>query len=146
MKHYIYELPGDVTDESGTIIGHQNGVLMYTLGERHWFTITKKGTEDAPYYVKRKDIEKNILTVSSLPEIKIRNQEIKLVDCVWRGLETNKTYTAQIRYHGELKSCSIHHTKNNYSIVFDESDATIAQGQSVVLYDDSVCVGGGVVA
>jgi tRNA-specific 2-thiouridylase len=119
---------------------------MYTLGERHGFTITKKGISDAPYYVIGKDIKNNILIVSSSPEVKTKSQEIKLVDCVWRELETDKTYTAQIRYHGELKSCRIIRTKNDYSIIFDESDATIAQGQSVVLYDNSVCIGGGVVA
>jgi tRNA-specific 2-thiouridylase len=146
LKHYIDEVPGDVIDESGNVIGHHNGVLMYTLGERHGFTITKKGISDAPYYVIGKDIKNNILIVSSSPEVKTKSQEIKLVDCVWRELETDKTYTAQIRYHGELKSCRIIRTKNDYSIIFDESDATIAQGQSVVLYDNSVCIGGGVVA
>ncbi len=147
LKHYIDEQPGNVVDESGTIIGHHDGVLMYTLGERHGFTITKKGTADAPYYVTGKDLHKNELIVSSFPEIKTSLQEIKLTDCVWRESLQNKHYTAQIRYHGEFKSCRIHkNTKDEYVLVLDMSDNTIAPGQSMVLYDNSICIGGGIVA
>lgn len=147
LRHYIDEQPGDVVDESGAIIGHHDGVLMYTLGERHGFTITKKGTSDAPYYVVGKNIEKNQLTVSSLPEVKVSAQEIRLIDCVWRQSLEDKRYTVQVRYHGEFKSCRIKKNPNGeYILVLDTSDGTIAPGQSMVVYDDSLCIGGGIVA
>lgn len=58
LKHYIDIHPGDVVNEQGEIIGYHQGALFHTLGERHGFTITKKGTQDAPYYVIAKDIQK----------------------------------------------------------------------------------------
>jgi len=147
LKHYIDDQPGNVIDKSGAVIGHHDGVLMYTFGERHGFTITSKGTDDAPYYVVGKDIEKNNLIVSSSPEKKTPLQEITLIDCVWRELLQDKKYMVHIRYHGESKPCKVHRDGNNkYILTLDMSDNTIAPGQSMVLYDDSTCIGGGIVA
>lgn len=147
LKHYIDEKTGEVVNENGKVIGRHNGVLLYTLGERHGFTITEKGTNDLPYYIIKKDVEKNILVVSQTLGTSNASQEIKLIDCVWREDPTEKKYTAQIRYHGDLKLCTLNKTgKDTYTVVFDQNDPTIAPGQSVVVYDNSVCIGGGIVA
>ena len=64
LKHYIEEKNGDVLNENGDIIGYHEGVIFYTLGERHGFVITKKSPNDGAYYVVGKDVKKNILYVS----------------------------------------------------------------------------------
>ncbi len=147
LKHYIQEEQGKVIDESGKVIGHHDGVLFYTLGERHGFTILEKGTNDAPYYVVSKDINQNTLTVSQSNNSFSGSQEIVLTNCVWRNNIQDKKYTAQIRYHGEQKTCHLKQINDSSCyIVFDEHDNTIAPGQSVVVYNHSECVGGGIVA
>lgn len=144
LAHYIPKQPGNVLDLSGNCIGHHTGALFFTLGERHGFEITQKGIDDKPLYVVAKDISKNTITVSSNPnQEKVGSQQIILVDTVWRTpLEMNKKYTAQIRYHGELKSC---YFVQDTEIVFDTFDFSLAPGQSVVVYDGSLCIGGGIV-
>ncbi len=147
LKHYLDEKPGNVLDEKGNIIGHHNGVLFHTLGERHGFTITNKGTHDMPYYITKKDIDNNVLVVTQSLTAKNASQQITLIDCVWRELSEEKKYTAQIRYHGDLKSCIIRKLeKEAYSISFKHEDPTIAPGQSIVVYDNLTCIGGGIVA
>ena len=147
LKHYIDEKSGNVINEQNEVIGRHNGVLLYTLGERHGFTIIEKGTRDLPYYIIKKDIKQNILVVSQTINVVKGVQKIELIDCVWRGIPTKKSYTAQIRYHGDFKTCTLNKTeKNTYTVVFDYLDTTIAPGQSVVVYDHSVCIGGGIVA
>lgn len=147
LSHYIEEKQGDVLNEEGEVIGTHQGALFYTLGERHGFTITEKGEQDQPYYVIAKDIEHNTITVSQNPTQQKLSNEMMLTDCVWRE-ELNppaggKKYTAQIRYHGEQKSCLV---KATGEIIFDEPDFSLANGQSVVVYDGDVCVGGGILS
>ncbi|HEY4503322.1 MAG TPA: tRNA 2-thiouridine(34) synthase MnmA [Candidatus Paceibacterota bacterium] len=150
LKHYIKEKKGKVLNIKGEVIGHHNGVVFSTLGERHGFTITKKGPNDGPYYIVGKDVKKNILTVSqkvNFPRQDLGKNEYKLENTNWISEIPNETkdYTAQIRYHGELLDCKIKIIgKTKVEIIF-EKPVLVASGQSVVLYDGDVCLGGGVI-
>ncbi len=147
LKHYIGSDKGLVENEHGDIIGEHEGVLLYTLGERHGFTITKKTTSDKPYYVIAKDIQSNKLVVSQNPQLVITDSQVRLEQCVWRTRPDSKQYTVQIRYHGALKEVRMSHVTDVSAVVhFTESDFSLAPGQSVVVFDGEVCVGGGIVA
>src|SRR3989338_11440291 len=50
LKNYIKEKNGDVLDKNGEIIGYHNGIVFFTIGQRHGFTITNKSAYDKPYY------------------------------------------------------------------------------------------------
>lgn len=166
LAHYIKPRKGDVLNEKGEIIGHHNGAVFFTLGERHGFTITKHSTDDTPLYVVVKDIKKNTITVSynnhpahkgtdnSLVRISsarashaaqgLSDQDacfrIKNINWISSIPEEGKKYTAQIRYHGEQLPCKI----ENNLVIFDKA-ILISPGQSIVVYDKDVCIGGGVV-
>jgi len=145
LKHYIEEKRGDVINESGEVIGHHDGAVFHTLGERHRFTITKKSPNDTPYYIVAKDIQKNTITVSQKNKTAqhsniLKNVRMLNVNWISETPEPNKKYTAQIRYHGEFLPCII----NKEEVVF-ETPVLVASGQSIVVYDKDVCLGGGVV-
>lgn len=54
--------------------------------------------------------------------------------------------SAQIRYHGEQKLCYVSRvSETEAKITFDESDYSLSPGQSIVVYDGEVCIGGGIV-
>lgn len=142
LSHYIETKQGTVLNDQGKNIGTHDGALFYTLGERHGFTITKKTPDDKPYYVIAKDIDANTITVSQDPQQQNSSHQIILTDCVWREEVIDKKYTAQIRYHGELKPCLVQGGK----VLFDEPDFSLSVGQSVVIYDGEVCVGGGILS
>ena len=55
---------GDVLDSSGNVIGHHDGSLFYTIGERHGLALNNNSTNTPRYYVIGKDIEKNTITVA----------------------------------------------------------------------------------
>jgi tRNA-specific 2-thiouridylase len=146
LEHYITPKPGNVITVDDKIIGHHNGALFYTLGERHGFVITDKGTHDKPYYVIAKDLVHNTITVSQDPQSEaIRTSLYTLVDTYFRKLDTQKMYTAQIRYHGAYKQCSIINNGEQYTVQFSDTDYSIASGQSVVFYDGDICIGGGII-
>jgi tRNA-specific 2-thiouridylase len=146
LSHYIEQKVGNVVDTHGTIIGKHNGVYFYTLGERHGFTIDQKmGTHHKPYYVVEKNIEENILIVSHEQKIHKRNSgKVKILlreqNNFDNHLEKNKTYTTQIRYHGELIP-----TKYDGEHFILTYPGSIALGQSLVVFDGEKLVAGGII-
>lgn len=148
LKHYIKEKKGKVLNTEGKEIGYHDGAVFHTLGERHGFTITAKTSNDKPYYIISKDIEKNILIVSQDRIINnLDKNKIILENINWVG-ETpkeNKKYQANVRYHGELLNCRIICQSSTSAEVIFEKPVLVASGQSCVIYDKDVCLGGGVV-
>ena len=144
LKHYITVSPGDVLNESGDTIGTHDGAWFYTIGERHGFSITKKTASDKPFYVVAKDIKRNTITVSNTKKIYFPENiaVVTLRQPNWFVIpKTDTSYTAQIRYHGSLLPAR-YINENTVSIEIQES---IPYGQSVVLYDGDILIGGGVI-
>ncbi|MDD5721451.1 MAG: tRNA 2-thiouridine(34) synthase MnmA [Candidatus Pacebacteria bacterium] len=170
-KGKVLLAPQEAGNENGKEIGFHDGEVFYTLGERHGFTITKKTPTDGAYYVVDKDIKKNILYVSQdknylkkSPDIFLLKNSSRLapsrsvasfsnsfslvlssINWISKIPEQNKTYTAQIRYHGEFLSCKIICGSKASAQVIFEKPVLVASGQSCVIYDGNVCLGGGVV-
>jgi tRNA-specific 2-thiouridylase len=149
LKYYIKKKKGKVLNERGEVIGSHNGVIFYTLGERHGFTIAKKSPNDGAYYVMAKDIKKNVLIVSQNKNIKysgiLKNIRIEKTNWINQIPEINKIYTAQIRYHGEFLTCQVKIIDKNRAEVVFKNPTLVAPGQSIVIYDRDICLGGGVV-
>jgi len=155
LQHYIKPKSGRVLDINGKTIGKHNGATFLTLGERHGFTITSKTNHDQPYYVVGKDIKKNNITVSQDSNSRAApvrsfseggNRRIDLEDINWiLKPDSKKTYQCQIRYHGEFLLCNITTGKKNTAIIEFKQSQLVSPGQSVVVYDGKICLGGGVV-
>jgi tRNA-specific 2-thiouridylase len=147
LSHYIEKKPGDVLDINGEIIGKHDGALFFTLGERHGFMITKKGIDDKPVYVVDRDLEKNSITVSENKnhEQKYKNtKEIKIDNINWISNlppEKGKKLRARIRYQQPLQDCVV----QNEIIIFDQPQIGVSSGQSLVVYDNDIVIGGGII-
>lgn len=72
---------------------------------------------------------------------------VKIKDTNWisETPKENKNYTVQIRYHGEFLLCKIKYEKSNIAQIIFKKPVLVASGQSIVVYDKDVCLGGGVV-
>lgn len=143
LGHYIDVKVGDVLNTKGEKIGHHDGALFYTLGERHGFTITEKGTEDKRLYVIDRDLRKNTITVSeNINQTKEEKKKIKIESVNWiTKPEESKTYEARIRYQQKLEKCKI----EGDCVIFENEQSLATSGQSVVVYDGEECVGGGII-
>ncbi len=145
LSHYIDIKIGDVLNTKGEKIGHHDGALFYTLGERHGFTITEKGIEDKRLYVVDRNLEKNTITVSKniKDENNSQNKKIKLENINWISKpEKGKEYLGRIRYQQKLKPCKV----EGDFVIFADSQDMVASGQSVVVYDAEECLGGGIIS
>jgi tRNA-specific 2-thiouridylase len=87
------------------------GVVFYTIGQRHGFTITKNTPHDAPYYIVAKDIEKNELVVSQKPQEdtlkRVKSVILESINWISDKPAENKTYGARIRYRQEKQECTV---------------------------------------
>ena len=155
LERFIPQRPGNVQNKQGEVIGKHDGIFYYTIGQRHGFLITEKGVDDKPYYVVAKDLEKNILTVSNerfpdnSPEelTGVGHLLVKIGGVNWISGEKpslDKRYQARIRYRQILQDCSLVEEEGGIAVKFEKFQ-NVAKGQSVVIYDGEVCLGGGVV-
>ena len=150
LKHYIEIKKGNVVDEKGKVIGSHDGAIFFTLGERHGFTIFTNEDNSMPFYVVSKDISNNTITVSTrsgFDEIEYIPESIIGNNVNWIGKipDKDKSYTAQIRYHGEILICKINSKEDDsVEIIFDKK-ILVDKGQSIVVYDNDVCLGGFIV-
>jgi len=149
LSHFIKPKAGKVVDEEGNTLGDHNGAFFFTIGERHGFNITKKSPKDKPYYVIGKDLKKNLLIVSD--RSKIAEESKKRKSCSLSAVNwienptTGKNYTCRIRYRQEKQKCTIKRRGKNFEAVFAAPQTTLASGQSLVLYEQEKCLGGGVI-
>ncbi len=144
LAHYIPKKRGDVLNEDGEIVGLHEGALFFTLGERHGFEITKKGTEDKRLYVVERDLDKNTITVSeNINSEKLADKkEFTISQINWiRKPEEGKKYEAQVRYRQKPELCFVEGDR----IIFDNPQNTASRGQSIVVYEGQECLGGGII-
>ncbi len=151
LSHFIEAKRGDVLNTDGEIIGFHEGSQFLTIGQRHGFTITRKSPEDPRYFVVKKDLEKNTVTVASKEHESsivndIKNIEITNLHFI-SGTVPQTPYKTQvrIRYRQDKIDCIIDKTDNGFKILFDKPQNAIAVGQSAVFYDGEVCLGGGII-
>ncbi len=140
LKLSIKEKKGKVLNEKGETIGSHNGVWFYTEGERHGFSVSKKGTNDEPLYILRKDVLKNALVVG--PEQALKNEVTFNLESV-NGNLVEGTFDARFRYRQAKQKAKIFKKGKNV-FVSVKSDSPIAPGQSVVFYNKDKVLGGGI--
>jgi tRNA-specific 2-thiouridylase len=136
---------GDVLSEKGEIVGSHDGAALYTLGERHGFTLFAKDAHTLPHYVIAKDITKNTITVSpsKFPH-DARSTRITLADINWFGSIEDGACEARYRYRSALIKAGLKKEGNKAIVTLDEPHY-VPLGQSLVLYRGEKCLGGGVI-
>ena len=135
---------GKFIDVDGNVLGMHNGIINYTIGQRKGLGIAL-GT---PAYVKEKDIKKNTVTISTNEQL--FEKEIIAENFNFMAVENfneNIRCTAKIRSaHKGADATVVQIDDSKVKITFDEPQRAPAKGQSVVLYDNDIVLGGGIIA
>jgi tRNA-specific 2-thiouridylase len=134
---------GNVLNEEGVAVGEHSGVPLYTLGQRHGFTLNAHTPETVPHFVIAKDASANTITVSTTRFPKHAKATTVTLDKInWIDTHVNgESYTARYRYRQTL--ISVNSVKES-TVVLAEPHY-IPVGQSLVMYKGYECLGGGVV-
>lgn len=144
LQRYISVEEGAVLDESGAVIGQHDGAALYTIGQRHGFSINGASGQQL-HYVIAIDTARNTLTVSGVRDRAAKDQcEIYAPHWISRMPNLPATFDVQGRYHEAPVRASIEHESGRYAAKF-ELPHIVSPGQALVMYDGDVCVGGAVI-
>ncbi len=155
LSRYLSHAPGPIEDERGKKLGQHLGLSFYTLGQRQGLGIGGvKGRGDAqgehaPWFVARKDLTRNALVVvqgHEHPALQYAALAADDVSWVAGTPPAPGRYGAKTRYRQADAACSLTLHDGGVALAFDEAQWAVTPGQSAVLYDGEVCLGGGVIA
>jgi len=154
LEKFLPAKPGEIHSTEGTCVGQHNGLMYYTLGQRKGLGIggLKDGDEE-PWYVVGKDLSNNILKVAqghnhpALFHNSLETSQLNWIENTEPDTHTMASaLTAKIRYRQSDQKCTLSNIDNSkYKVTFEEAQRAITPGQSIVFYQNEVCLGGGVI-
>lgn len=142
LGQYVKSTPGKIIDkQSGNVLGYHDGAIFYTIGQRHGLDIGG----GLPFYVAGKDMDKNeVYVTTQLHHKELWSSEIELRDIHWIAGEApaGSDFQVRIRHRAPLISAVL----NDNKLQLKEEQRAVAAGQSVVVYDGEICLGGGIIS
>jgi tRNA-specific 2-thiouridylase len=157
LNRYIANKPGKIKDETGRTVGQHVGLSFYTLGQRQGLGIGGiKDAPEVPWFVARKDMASNtLIAVQGHDHPLLLSHKLTALDVSWVAGEPPKNssetgnYAAKTRYRQADSACSFATagslTQQGFALNFEDAQWAVTPGQSAVLYDGEVCLGGGVI-
>lgn len=151
LSQYLPAQPGNIETDEGKIVGKHDGLMYYTLGQRKGIHLGGvKGAKESPWYVVKKDLLRNTLIVAQ-----DHNHPLLLSNCLnakdlsWvagHPPKASRTYSAKTRYRQKDAECKITlKDNNNVFVEFTVPQWAVTPGQSIVFYENEICLGGGVI-
>ncbi|MBQ3352926.1 tRNA 2-thiouridine(34) synthase MnmA [Candidatus Saccharibacteria bacterium] len=150
LKEYIDIKPGEIREiESEKVLGYHEGAVFYTIGQRHGLYLDgEKGVvnDGLPYYVVKKDVKNNLLYVSkNLNDDNLWVDKLRLKELLFRSgprpADPSTSVLVRLRHRAPLIPARF----DGKTLYFENKIKRPASGQSAVLYDDEICLGGGII-
>ena len=159
LNRYIASEPGPIRDERGRVLGRHQGLSFHTLGQRQGLGIGgvrekgahRGGGDHAPWFVARKEVATNTLwVVQGHGHPWLQSVALDAADASWVAgpAPAAGAYTAKTRYRQADAPCALglkDRGDGEFHLNFGDSQWAVTPGQSAVLYDGQVCLGGGVI-
>ena len=167
LNRYIAKAPGLIKNDQGRILGEHVGLSFYTLGQRQGLGIGgvkargadlkaaqargQRGVgEHEPWFVARKDMDSNTLwVVQGHDHPWLQSTRLSAQDCSWvaGSAPAPGTMGAKARFRQADAACELVSAEaGTCELAFVEAQWAVTPGQSAVLYQGEVCLGGGVIA
>jgi tRNA-specific 2-thiouridylase len=157
LNRYLANKPGPIKDDRGRTVGEHVGLSFYTLGQRKGIGIgglkergaAKGGNEHAPWFVARKDMAANTLyIVQGHDHPWLLSNTLEADDLSWVSghAPVAGDVAAKTRYRQADAACAISSSAERITLQFAQPQWAVTPGQSAVVYDGEVCLGGGVIA
>jgi tRNA-specific 2-thiouridylase len=157
LHRYLPMQPGPIRTPEGRVVGEHVGLSFYTLGQRKGIGVGGlRNGSGAAWFVARKDMASNTLWIVQGHEHPwLHSARVHAADASWiagvapEAPEAGARFGAKTRYRQRDARCILASTGGRdaaFSLVFDHPQWAATPGQSAVLYDGEVCLGGGVIA
>lgn len=134
---------GSFVDADGRVIGEHQGLIRYTIGQRKGLGLAF----GKPTYVCKKNVADNTIVLGSNEDLFSREltaTNINLISC--DVIDAPMRVEAKTRYTAKLAWATVEQiAPDRIRVMFDEPQRAISSGQSVVLYDGDLVIGGGII-
>ena len=152
LNRYLPREPGPIVTPEGARVGEHIGLAFYTIGQRKGIGIGgTKGRDGDAWYVAAKDLASNTLTVvQGHDHPLLLKRELAAQDASWiagAGPAAGTSHAAKTRYRQADAACRVTRAADAaIALEFAHPQWAVTPGQSVVLYDGEVCLGGAVIS
>ena len=151
LNRFIPAQPGDIVTPEGQVIGKHNGLMFFTMGQRQGLGIGGvKDADESPWFVVEKDLKNNHLIAAQghnhplLLHSKLHASQLHWISETPPPLPLR--CEARIRYRQHCQPCTLQSFANDHlEIKFEKPQRAITPGQSVVIYQQDECLGGGII-
>jgi len=149
LNRYLKRLPGPIVSPDGKIIGEHIGLSFYTIGQRKGIGIggKKDASPDAWYVAEKRMATNELVVVQGHDHPLLMKKNLRAGDASWIAGETPglSSYAGKTRYRQADADCVLQEADGEIAVEFARPQWAVTPGQSVVLYDRDVCLGGGVI-
>lgn len=146
LSQFVETEPGKVLNQQGEVLGEHEGAIFYTIGQRHGLHLGG----GLPYYVVGKDMDKNeVYVTTDLNDENLWSKSLKLTSMHWiTKPPENTSVLVRTRHRATLIPAQlVYDAKNSNQATLELADEirAITPGQSAVLYQDNIVLGGGII-
>lgn len=157
LRSNIEKRKGDIVDiDTHEVIGSHEGVMFYTIGQREGIGI---GGVGKPYYVVSKDSQENILYVGqgrdnpALYQSTVDFEDLHFIsdhqyisgqELIANHQQKKNSLSASLRYRHQPEAGTLNLADNKF--IFEQPQRAPTPGQSIVFYNQDVCLGGGIIS
>ena len=157
LSRYLPAQPGNIIDQDNNVIGKHDGLMYYTIGQRQGLNLGGlKNYSELPWYVADKNTANNtLLVVQGIDNPLLLKQSTKVIHNHFIDLNTwdklkitnslDVTVKARYRQKDVPAKIILDNLNDEITIQFHEPQRAITPGQSIVYYQDKICLGGGVI-
>ena len=153
LNRYLPRTPGPIKNPEGKVVGEHMGLAFFTLGQRKGIGLggSQEGNGDA-WYVARKDMPNNTLYVAQgHGHPWLLSNALAAIDANWISghAPSPGKYSAKTRYRQVDAPCEFLLSSDaplSFQLTFPEAQWAVTPGQSAVLYDGDICLGGGIIS
>ena len=146
LSNYIPMKPGDILDiDTLEIVGRHEGVYYYTIGQRKGFGV---GGNRGPYYCVGKDVENNVLYLTSVKNESYLYSDSCLVEDINWIEDIPDEYDLQCKFRYRQPDQNVHLKKlsdNSVLLTYPQKIKAVTCGQQAVFYKDGMLLGGGTI-
>jgi tRNA-uridine 2-sulfurtransferase len=135
-RHANIDIPGNVLDEKGNVVGEHKGYAHYTIGKRRGFTV--KGAQE-PHFVTKLNPKDNTIVVGKKEALEVN--EVIAKDLNMFIDETLFSCTVKLRYRATSTQCDVKIENDKAYITLKEAAFGVAAGQLAVFYDEQKVIG-----
>ena len=145
LSQFVKTTSGNIIDKkSGKILGQHDGAIFYTLGQRHGLDVGG----GMPYFVVGKNMDLNeVYVTTNLNDENLWLEEIDLINASWINNPpvNGQKYLVRIRHQAPLVEATYFVDKEREFMKLSEKQRAVTGGQSLVVYENEYCLGGGIV-